>query len=120
MSEVPLRAGVIGLGAMGENHARVYGDMPDVELVAVADIDPARIERVTRGRTVRGYGDFGRMLDEEQLDLVSLAVPTRSHLEAGLRCIERGVAVLIEKPLAATLDEGRAAARRGGRGRTSC
>ena len=101
-----LRAAVVGLGAMGANHARVYADIPGVELTAVADTDPARVEQATRGRTLRGYTDFTGLLEEERPDLVSIAVPTRTHLDVALRVIERGVPLLVEKPLAATLDEG--------------
>ena len=102
-----LRAAVIGLGAMGSNHARVYLEIPGVELAAVADTDAARIEHATRGRSARGYADYRRMLDEERIDLVSVAVPTRAHGDVGAEVIARGVPLLVEKPLAATLDEGR-------------
>ena len=107
MTERALRAAVIGLGAMGSNHVRVYGELHGVELVAVADIDDERVGGATRGRTLRGYADYRRLLDEEQLDIVSIAVPTLAHLEVATDVIERGVAALVEKPLAATIDEGR-------------
>ena len=107
MSE-KLRAGVIGLGAMGANHVRVYGEMQDVDLVAVADVDETRVAAATAGRGVAGYADYGRMLDEQPLDLVSVAVPTLAHLEVASAAIERGIATLVEKPLAATIEEGRA------------
>lgn len=101
----PLRAAVIGLGSMGTNHARVYGELPGVELVAVADLDPARVGAVTHGRAIRGYGDYRRLLDEERPDLVSIAVPTGSHLEVAADVIERRVPLLVEKPLAGTTAE---------------
>ena len=101
-----LRAAVIGLGAMGVNHARVYGEIPDIDLAAVCDSDAARVDQATHGRTLRGYTDFRTMLDEERIDLVSVCVPTRAHLEVALAVIERGVPLLVEKPLTATLDEG--------------
>jgi predicted dehydrogenase len=107
VSERVLRAAVIGLGAMGSNHARVYAEIPGVELAAVADTAAARIEQATRGRAARGYADYRRMLDEERIDLVSVAVPTRAHGDVGAEVIARGVPLLVEKPLAATLDEGR-------------
>jgi predicted dehydrogenase len=91
---------VIGLGAMGANHARLYSDMPGVELVAVADPDPMRPATVTR------YEDYIRMLDETRPEAVSVCVPTRTHFEVAAACIERGLATLVEKPLAATIDEG--------------
>jgi predicted dehydrogenase len=107
VSERVLRAAVIGLGAMGANHARVYSEIAGVELTAVADTDAARIEQATRGRASRGYADYRRMLDEERIDLVSVAVPTRAHGDVGAEVIARGVPLLVEKPLAATLEEGR-------------
>jgi len=103
----PLRAAVIGLGAMGTNHARVWAETPGVTLAAVADTDAARVEQVSRACGVRGYGDLRSMLAEERLDLVSVAVPTGAHLDVAAQIIERGVPLLVEKPLAATIDEGR-------------
>lgn len=104
----PLRAAVIGLGTMGANHARVYGELPDVELVAVADVDPGRVARFLRGRTVAGYTDYRKLLSEQRPDIVSVAVPTRLHAEVAHTVIAQGAHLLIEKPLTATLAEGRA------------
>jgi UDP-N-acetylglucosamine 3-dehydrogenase len=101
-----LRAAVVGLGAMGVNHARVYAEIDGVELAAVADTDHARVEQATRGRTARGYAGIERLLAEERVDLLTVAVPTRAHVEVAARAIERGVPLLVEKPLAATLEEG--------------
>ncbi len=98
---------MIGLGAMGTNHARVWSEMKGVTLAAVADLRPARVKQVADERGVRGYGDHRLMLDEESLDLVSVAVPTRAHLEVGGDVIRHGVPLLVEKPLAATIDEGK-------------
>ena len=106
MTNTPLRAAVIGLGAMGANHARVYAEIDGVELAAVADTEPARVEAATRGRGARGYGDYRRMLAEERIDLLTVAVPTRAHLDVAACVIEHGVPLLVEKPLAATLAEG--------------
>lgn len=106
MTDTPLRAAVIGLGAMGANHARVYAQIDGVELAAVADTDPARVDAATRARAARGYGDYRRMLAEERVDLLTVAVPTRAHLDVAAHVIERGVPLLVEKPLAATLAEG--------------
>ncbi len=106
MAKQALRAAVIGLGSMGTNHARVYGEIPGVKLAAVADVDAGRVEQVARGRTLRGYTGYLRMLDEERLDLVSVAVPTGAHLDVAAHVIERGIPLLVEKPLAATLEEG--------------
>jgi len=101
-----VRVGVIGAGAMGANHARVFGSLPDAELVAVADSDGDRLDALSPGRPLRAYRDYLRLLEEERPDAVSVAVPTRLHAEVALACIERGVPVLVEKPLAASVDEG--------------
>jgi predicted dehydrogenase len=85
---------------MGRHHARVWSEIPEVELIAVADVDPSVVERVTRARTFRGYTDIQEMLDAEQLDALSVVVPTSLHERVAVSAMERGVAVLIEKPLA--------------------
>lgn len=109
MSDVsarPLRAGVVGLGMMGRNHARVWDEsIPGVELVAVADPDAAALRRVTHGRPTRGHADAAAMLAEERLDLVSVVAPTSLHLPIVLAALAAGVHVLVEKPIAATRHE---------------
>lgn len=95
-----LRVAVIGLGAMGANHARVYGELSGVELVATADVDVSRVGRAPH------FGDYRDLLQETRPEAVSVCVPTRAHFEVAAAFIERGVAVLVEKPLAATIDEG--------------
>lgn len=113
----PLRAGVIGVGSMGRNHARVYASLDAVELVAVADTDSEGAARVGGMYRCNAYGDFREMLARERLDLVSIVVPTRHHFAVAGEVIAYGVNLLIEKPIAATADEGWAlveAARRAG------
>lgn len=112
-----LRAGVIGVGSMGRNHARVYASMEDVELAAVADADPQMAARVGAMYRCNAYGDFREMIAREGLDLVSIVVPTRHHYAVANEVIAGGVSVLIEKPIATTPVEGWAlveAARRNG------
>lgn len=101
MSEDALRAAVIGLGMMGSNHARVLNELPDVELVAVADLDPDAVVRATSGRTARGYVSVDDMLATERPDLVVVAVPTSVHLPTTLLALQAGAHVLVEKPIAA-------------------
>jgi UDP-N-acetylglucosamine 3-dehydrogenase len=95
-----VRAGVIGLGAMGRHHARVWSEIAQAQLVAVADADAHAVERATRGRTLTGFTDPAAMFDAVELDAVSIAVPTNHHEEVAVAAMERGIAVLIEKPLA--------------------
>jgi UDP-N-acetylglucosamine 3-dehydrogenase len=102
----PLRAGVVGLGMMGANHARVWDEAVDgVELVAVADPDPSAVRRATDGRGARGFEDTERMLAEEELDLVSVVAPTSLHMPATLAALRAGANVLVEKPIAATRED---------------
>lgn len=97
---------MIGLGAMGANHARVYAEMPGIELVGVADVDETRVAASTAGGATAGYTDYARMLGEQRIDLLTVAVPTRAHVAVASAAVARGIATLVEKPLAATIDEG--------------
>lgn len=99
-----LRAAVIGLGSMGANHARVLGELPGVELVGVADADPARVAHATARRTTPGFPDAATLLTDTQPDFVSVVVPTGLHEAVALQAIEAGAHVLVEKPIAATLE----------------
>ncbi len=102
------RIGLAGLGTMGRNHLRNLLARDDIELVAVADPATEVLEQalsVTGGR-VRGFGHPGQMLAEEELDALIVAVPTTQHFAVAMAAMAKGVAVLIEKPLAATIVEG--------------
>lgn len=101
-----MKAGVIGVGAMGRHHARVYNQLKGVELVAVADVNMERAEEIARCYKVRAYRDYRTMLEEEELQVVSVAVPTRLHLQVASDVFERGVSCLLEKPIAPTVEEG--------------
>lgn len=113
-----VNAAVIGVGSMGQNHARVFAELESTNLVAVADIDPQAARRVAWTYRARSYTDYREMLAKEKLDLVSIAVPTRLHKQVTLDALAAGVHVLVEKPIAATVPEGEemiAAAERYGR-----
>jgi UDP-N-acetylglucosamine 3-dehydrogenase len=112
----PLKIGVVGVGVMGSNHARVLSEMAGVELVGV--VDPDRKQRGFVARTL-GCTEFADLqaLIGSGVDAVSIAAPTHLHHEIALACIARGLHVLVEKPIAPTVEEGRAivaAARRAG------
>jgi predicted dehydrogenase len=100
-----IRAGVIGLGAIGKHHARVYNDLDSVELVAVADPDESRRMAVARRYKVAAYVDHEDLLAHEQLDVVSIAVPTVLHRDVALAAMNRSVHLLVEKPIASTVKE---------------
>ena len=100
-----LRAGVIGVGAIGRHHVRIYNDLNDVQLVAIADLDQARRTGIARRYKVAAYGDYRELFEREALDIVSIAVPTVLHREVALAAMARGIHVLVEKPIAATVLE---------------
>ncbi len=111
-----LRIGVVGVGVMGSNHARVLSDIAGVELVGVADPDPKRRDFVSAMLGCTAVADDDALL-RYGLDAVSIAAPTHLHHAIALKCIARGVHLLVEKPIAPTVEEGRAivaAARRAG------
>lgn len=101
------RVALIGLGAMGRNHLRVLSDLDGAELVAVCDQDAGAVEVAAHKHAIAGYLSWDEMLHSETLDAAIVAVPTRFHLEAALACLERGLHVLVEKPIATDLVEGR-------------
>ncbi len=115
---MPLRVGVIGLGVMGRNHARILSDLDEATLVAVCDTAPLATAWARRKHRVNAYSLPTELLDREKLDAVTIAVPTRAHLEVGEAALSRGLHVLIEKPIAGDLAEAEqlvAAARVAGR-----
>ena len=99
----PVRVGVVGVGHLGKEHARVYAGMSGVRLVGVADIDKSQCRRVARRCKTEAHASPEALLD--QVDAVSVAVPTLSHLEVSRPFLERGISALVEKPLAATVPE---------------
>ena len=101
-----IKAAVIGVGSMGRNHARVYNELEGVELVAVADCDQATLQKVARIHRIRGYRDYQEMLSTEQPDVVSVVVPTQHHNKVAKAALASGCHVLVEKPIASTLEEG--------------
>lgn len=102
-----MRVGVIGVGSMGRNHARVYSELEGVELVGVADADADIVESIATKCGCSSYTDFRALLDEAELDAVTIAVPTVEHLDVALEVIDRGVHLLIEKPISFSVEEGK-------------
>lgn len=102
----PLRVGLIGLGSMGQNHLRNLSTRDDCILAAVADETSALVADAVAQTSADGYGDGQALLAEAAVDAVVIASPTTSHSELGHSAIERGLPVLIEKPLTATVEEG--------------
>src|SRR5579863_5757503 len=100
-----LRVGVIGAGVMGSNHARVLAGLPDVRLVGVVDPLPAHRTRATDMTGCRTFAGLDELI-AEGVDAVTVAAPTHLHHEIALACIERNIHVMVEKPIASSVEEG--------------
>jgi len=98
-----LRVGVIGVGYLGQHHARIFADLDDVRMVAVADTDGERAGEIAVKYGCKAYTDYRSLLDE--VDAVSIVTPTTLHYAVAMDCILAGKDVLIEKPITATIEE---------------
>ncbi len=113
-----IRVAVAGCGVMGRNHLRVLSDLGEAELVAVTDQDSNAVAAASQKYGIAGFHSWREMLDRERLDALVVAMPTRIHCEVGVAALERGLHVLVEKPISYTVEEGRMlveAARRANR-----
>ncbi|HYR41662.1 MAG TPA: Gfo/Idh/MocA family oxidoreductase, partial [Terriglobia bacterium] len=111
-----IKVAVIGVGHLGKEHARLYAALPDVELAGVVDILQPRAEEAADLYKTAPFIDYHQILGK--VDAVTLAVPTTDHARIGVDLLEHGVDVLIEKPIATTVEEAQAlidAAARNGR-----
>ena len=104
MSANPIRVAVVGAGEFGRNHVRVWREIEGAELVGIVDTNSDRARRIAAEFGTKAIPGIDS-LSAENIDAVSLAVPTREHARIGCRLLEAGFDVLVEKPMAATLDE---------------
>ena len=102
-----LNVAVIGAGAMGRSHARVYSGMRNARLAAVCDINKEMGESVASQYNAIYYKSYKDMLKKEKIDAVSVCVPTKLHKEVAIGIIRKRINVLVEKPIAATVQEAR-------------
>ncbi|MBE7555376.1 MAG: Gfo/Idh/MocA family oxidoreductase [Anaerolineales bacterium] len=100
-----LKAAVIGVGAMGQHHVRIYNQLSSTRLAGVADADQEAGERIAQLYHTAAFTDYRQLLEETRPEIVTIAVPTRHHHQAALAALEAGCHVLIEKPIAATKEE---------------
>ena len=109
-----LRVGVVGVGVMGSNHARVLSELPDVKLVGIVDPERRQRDAVSEALGCAAVGDVESLV-RLGVDAVTIAAPTHTHRDVAQECIAHGLHVLVEKPIASTVEEGHAiiaAARR--------
>lgn len=102
-----LRVAVIGVGALGRHHARIVSALNGVELVAVADSQAERGQEVANKHNSRWVADYRELLDRNIVDAVSVVVPTVAHRAVAGDFLERGIPVLVEKPLAGSVTQAR-------------
>ena len=115
-AERPLRVGVVGVGVMGSNHARVFVGLPGTELVGVADPDRKQAEFVARTLGCAAVANVDQLI-ERDVDAITIAAPTHLHRDIALTCIAHGIHAMVEKPIASSVEEGQeiiGAARRPG------
>lgn len=97
-----LKVGVVGIGHLGKEHARIYSELENVDLVGLADIDPAKAAKA-KELGIPFYQDSRELLP--QIQAVSIAVPTSAHYEVAKEFLARGVHTLVEKPMASSVEE---------------
>lgn len=117
MTERAIRVAVVGTGEFGRNHVRVWREIEGAELAGIVDANPERAQKIAAEFGVRVFPGI-EALAAERVEAVSLAVPTKEHAAIGCRLLEAGHDVLVEKPMAASIEEAdrlNAAARRAGR-----
>jgi predicted dehydrogenase len=98
-----VRVGVVGVGALGQHHARAYASLPEADLVGVVDPFPGRAEEVARPLGTKVFPNHSNLFGK--VDAVSIATPTILHAEIGEQFLKEGIHVLVEKPIAHTLED---------------
>ncbi|HEY8309517.1 MAG TPA: Gfo/Idh/MocA family oxidoreductase, partial [Gemmatimonadaceae bacterium] len=99
----PVRVGVVGAGALGYHHVRLLRQMPEFRLSGFYEMRPERAAQVASELEVPAYSDIDTLLDD--VDAITIVVPTPRHFAVASKALERGKHVLIEKPITATVEE---------------
>lgn len=100
-----IRTAVIGCGSWGRNHARVYNELPNVQLAAVSDLNPQTSQQIGERYNIKHYTDTKPIIEDPTIDLISICTPTVTHGEIATAAIEAGKNVLVEKPMTNTVQE---------------
>ncbi|MFH0880619.1 MAG: Gfo/Idh/MocA family oxidoreductase [Lentisphaerota bacterium] len=103
MTDRRVKVGVAGVGSLGQAHARIYSEMAETELVGVYDVDRKQVEKIARQYKTRVFSSLEEMASN--VEAVSVVVPTDLHRKVAGDLIERGLHLLVEKPIAATTSE---------------
>jgi len=101
-----VKIGIIGTGVMGSYHIRALSELEDVESIAISDVDREAVGKIARRFNInKFYYNHKKLLDEEELDGVIIAVPPKFHKQVALDCIEKGVNILVEKPITHNVED---------------
>lgn len=98
-----IKVGVIGIGYLGQHHARIYSEIEGAELIALIDIDEEKARKLAGEYNCKSYSDYKNIIDK--LDVLSIVTPTTSHYEIALNCLRAGKDLLIEKPITVSVAE---------------
>lgn len=98
-----IRVGVVGVGHLGQHHARIYASLPQCELVGVVDIDPKVAQKFAKQYGSRGFSDYRELFG--RVDALSIVVPTVYHYPIAVECLRAGVHLMVEKPITSTVDQ---------------
>ena len=100
-----INVGVVGVGAMGENHVRVYHKMEEANLLAVSDVSERALKKIEKKYGAKGFTEYSELLENPEIEAVSVCVPTTFHHSVVMEAIKHKKHVLVEKPIAFTLNE---------------
>lgn len=103
-----IKVAVIGVGSIGQHHVRNYHQSSLATLVGISDANPGTAKRIGERHKVPFYEDYRQLLEKEKPEAVSIAVPTEAHFEVVKGALQAGCHVLVEKPIAATVEQGKA------------
>lgn len=103
---VTIKTAVIGVGSMGRNHARIYSELTESQLVAVCDTNPILVTEVAERYNAEAFTDYRHMLTAFKPEAVSVVTPTALHSSVTMGCLEAGAHVLVEKPISANISDG--------------
>ncbi len=105
--ENDIKLAVIGIGAMGSQHVKDIQSLPDVQLSAICDLIPERMEVISSSPSTKSFTDYQEMLNTIELDGVLISTPHYDHTPIAIDCFHNGIHVLTEKPIAAQMSDGK-------------
>lgn len=100
-----VKVAVVGVGHLGQHHARIYAELNNVNLVGVVDLDVNRAKQIAEQYHTKAYPTIKHLFEQKNVDAVSIVVPTSAHFQIAQYILKTGIHCLVEKPITASLDE---------------